>query len=297
MEIPANLRWLRDRDDGRAWLALLGDRVRHAAETWQLELGPAFAGAHVSYACAARTPDGTEVVLKVQYPHEDCRTEAEALAAWDGRGAVRLLAHDAERWTLLLERCRPGTDLGRSPLDADATIDVMADLTEASWIVPPAGHTLATLQDQAHRWLAAMEPTWEERGRPFPRARLDLAMAGLREVADDQGPQVIINQDLHEQNVLAAERAPWLVIDPKPLVGERALSLAPILRSLGYFHGPTAALAALDPVAERLGLDVGRVLRWTVGQSVAWGMDPSSTIDPRQAETVDRLAERLRSTS
>jgi hypothetical protein len=32
---------------------------------------------------------------------------------------------------------------------------------------------------------------------------------------------VLLNQDLHFGNVLAAEREPWLVIDPKPLAGER----------------------------------------------------------------------------
>lgn len=295
MDLPPNLRWLRTRTDGRAWLRVLPDRVHAAAERWELELGPVFAGAHVSYTCPARTADGTDVVLKVQYPHEECRAEAEALAAWDGRGAVRLLGHDPEGWTLLLERCWPGTELGDSQLGPSAAAAVMADLTEASWIDPPDGHSFMTLGDQAREWLGTMVGHWEASGRPFGRDRLDLARSALLDVVDGQGPQVIINQDLHEQNVLAAERAPWLVIDPKPLVGDRALAVAPILRSLGYCYGPDAALAAFDPLVERLGLDPDRVLRWAVGQSVCWGLDASAAIDPGQAATVDRLVERLRS--
>jgi streptomycin 6-kinase len=34
--------------------------------------------------------------------------------------------------------------------------------------------------------------------------------------------EVIVNWDLHLQNVLSAEREPWLLIDPKPLVGDPA---------------------------------------------------------------------------
>ena len=41
---------------------------------------------------------------------------------------------------------------------------------------------------------------------------------------------MLVNQDLHADNVLAAEREPWLVIDPKPLTGEREFAVAPIVR-------------------------------------------------------------------
>ena len=48
-------------------------------------------------------------VLKLNAPsHFEADHEADALACWDGRGAVRLLARDDERRALLLERCVPG---------------------------------------------------------------------------------------------------------------------------------------------------------------------------------------------
>ena len=64
------------------------------------------------YAVPCRLPDGTRAVLKLIYPHREAEHEAEALALWDGDGAVRLLAHDDERWAMLLERCEPGTHAG-----------------------------------------------------------------------------------------------------------------------------------------------------------------------------------------
>lgn len=292
MIVPENLRWLEGHDQGRAWLASLDQQVAHAVARWGLEVGPVFDGAYVSYTCPATTAGGTEVVLKVQYPHEECRTEAAALAAWNGRGAIQLLEHDAPRWTLLLERCRPGTELARAGVALPDAIDIMADLTEQSWVAPPPGRAFATSQGQAHGWIAALAAA-EAGDGPFPRARLDLAAGCLREVADDQGEQVIVNQDLHDQNVLASGRLPWLVIDPKAVVGERHLSLAPILRSFGYRFGPEAAVAAFDRLCSRWLLDPARVLRWTIGQSVCWGLDSSAVIQPRHAATVDRLVDRL----
>src|SRR4051794_34665858 len=75
MDVPDNLRWMHDNPDTRAWLATVPDRLQRAAERWELDLGPVFAGAHLSYTCPATTADGTDVVLKLQYPHEDCRCE------------------------------------------------------------------------------------------------------------------------------------------------------------------------------------------------------------------------------
>jgi streptomycin 6-kinase len=45
---------------------------------------------------------------------------------------------------------------------------------------------------------------------------------------------VLVNQDLHADNILRAEREPWLAIDPKPLLGEREFGLAPVIRALSW---------------------------------------------------------------
>lgn len=294
VDVPEHLRWIDGLDGGSAWLASLDELLGQAADRWGLALGPVYSGAHVSWTGPATTAAGDEVVVKVQFPHDECRGEAAALAAWGGRGAVQLLDHDPVRWTLLLERCRPGRELADADLTVAEATAVFADLTEASWIAPPGEHPFTSSRDEAHRWIDTMAPGCGAAHGPFPRARLDLASACLREVADDQGEPVVVNQDLHDQNVLSARRQPWLVIDPKPVVGERHLSIAPIVRSFGYRFGPDAALAAFDGLCDRLGLDPARALRWTIGQSVCWGLDSSAVIQPRHAATVDLLVDRLR---
>lgn len=293
VEIPENLRWLLERDDGRAWLDGLGTQVADIAEGWELELGPVYPGAFVSYACPAVTADGEPVVLKVQFPHEDCRTEAAALAAWDGRGAVRLLRHDPERWALLLERGVPGQQLAETQGEPETVLEAMAVLHEQTWVVPAADHPFATLQAHAHHWCIDMEERWEQGNRVFPRELIDLAITCLREVADDQGEQVIVNQDLHAENVISATREPWLVIDPKPLVGERELSLAALARSFGWVQIPPDPAWWVRRACERLDVDHDRALRWAIGQSVCWGMETPASAE-RHRWTVGHLVADLR---
>ena len=82
--------------------------------------------------------------------------------------------------------------------------------------------------------------------------------------------QVLVHQDLHGENVLAAQREPWLVIDPKPLAGEREFSLAPIIRSFELGHSKKDVTYRLERLSSELTLDRDRVRRWTIAQTIAW---------------------------
>ena len=66
---------------------------------------------------------------------------------------------------------------------------------------------------------------------------------------------MLLHQDLHGDNVLAAEREPWLAIDPKPLAGEREFGIAPIVRSRELGHSRREVLGRLDRLVTELGLD------------------------------------------
>ena len=80
----------------------------------------------------------------------------------------------------------------------------------------------------------------------------------------------MLHQDLHGDNVLAAEREPWLVIDPKPLVGERDFAVAPIVRSFELGERKRDVLHRFDRLTAELGLDRERARGWTIAQTVAW---------------------------
>jgi streptomycin 6-kinase len=84
---------------------------------------------------------------------------------------------------------------------------------------------------------------------------------------------VLLHQDLHGDNVLAAQREPWLAIDPKPLAGEREFGVAPIVRSRELGHSRSEVLGRFDRLVSELGLDRERARGWTIGQTIAWAFD------------------------
>jgi streptomycin 6-kinase len=232
------------------------------ARDWGLRLGEPYPPGAAGYVVRADLADGTPAVLKLQHTHREDEQEADALERWDGDGAVRLLRRDDERHALLLERCEPGTFLSEG---ADDAIDVLVGLLPRLWKDATGFHTLA---DEVAWWGLEGEVG-------------ELA----RELAATQGELVLVHQDLHGENVLAAQREPWLVIDPKPLAAEREFAVAPIVRSPELGHSKQETLRRLDRLCAELGLDRERARGWTIVQTVAWAEGATS-----HARTVEWLS-------
>jgi streptomycin 6-kinase len=236
-----------------------------AVERWSLTLGEPYTPGVDGHAVRADLPDGTPAVLKLLRPHRENEHEADALELWDGDGAVRLLARDETSFALLLERCEPGTHL--SSLDADAALDVVIGLLPRLW--KRAGEPFHSLTDEA-AWWADYLPQQDWSKEPD---LLAAALDAIETLSATQGEQVLLNQDLHFGNVLAAEREPWLVIDPKPLAGEREFAAAPIVRAHELGHSKRDVLHRFDRLTSELGLDRERARGWTIVQTVAWTED------------------------
>jgi streptomycin 6-kinase len=245
------------------WLERVPALVAECREYWGLTLGDPYAAGAAGYAVRADLPDGTPAVLKMIYPHRESEHEADALELWDGDGAVRLLAYDDQRQAMLLERCEPGTPL--SAVEPEGALDVLVGLAPRLW--KPAAGPFHTLADEAAWWLEYMPSRWNGR---YDRRLLDSAVDALATLAPTQGEQVLVHQDFHGDNVLAAEREPWLAIDPKPLVAEREFGIAGIVRSPELGHSRREVLRRLDRLTSELGLDRERARGWTVGQTIAW---------------------------
>jgi len=190
-------------------------------------------------------------VLKLSHPHREALQEGEALERIDGDGAIRLLDSDDDEHALLLELCEPGAPV--STLSLHAAMDVIVGLLPRIWKNADGFHTLV---DEIECWAELGELDGE---------LLQLA----RDLASSQGELVLTHQDLHGDNVISAQREPWLVIDPKPLAAEREFQAAPILRSGELGHTKQEMLYRLDRLAE-LGLDRERMIGWTIVQTTAW---------------------------
>lgn len=216
------------------------------AERWGLELEQPFETPH-----SLVVPAG-DVVLKVNADwHFEAEHEADALELWDGRGAVRLLARDDERHALLLERCRPGTELWDTKEDDVAVVSAL--LPRLSLELD--SHPFRTVADEAERWARELPLRYD------PSELLDAALDVFRTV--DRSARHLVNQDLHGGNVLRSARDPWLVIDPKPLVGERELD------GVGLLRNAADPRRWVDALAE-LGYDRNRLWGWGVAHALAW---------------------------
>ena len=146
------------------------------------------------------------------------------------------------------------------------------------------------LAGEARHWSRQLTSRWERAGRPFERDLLDAAVELLHDLGESQGEQVLLHQDLHADNVLAAQREPWLVIDPKPLVGEREFAVAPIVRAYELGHSPELVVHRLDCLTSDLGLDRERARGWTIAQTLAWAFENDRML-PRHVETARWLRE------
>jgi streptomycin 6-kinase len=272
-----------DKDGQRLdWVAGLPHVVAGLADRWSLLVDEPFEpGGQTAWVAPARTTAGDDVVLKVLWRHPEGEHEADALLEWAGDGAAMLYARHDEGQTiaLLLERCRPGSELRGEP---EARQDeVVADLLARLWREPAEGHPFRPLQEMCHQWADSYEAA------PDPRLDPGLARAGValfRSLPSTADREVLLPTDLHAGNILSAEREPWLAIDPKPYLGD------PCYDPLQHLLNCSERLSAdphemVDRMAQLCGLDRDRVRLWLFARCVV-----ESSSWPVAADVARRLA-------
>lgn len=267
--VPDHLAACSDAPQDRAWWARLPERVRALRQQWGLTLGaPMSDDATCSWVAPCVGPDGAPCVFKLGLPHMEAAHEAEGLRFWAGDPCVQLQRWDPDSGAMLLERCSPGTALRALPEpEQDAAL---AGLLHALWRPPPG-------PDAVFRPLSEMILSWTHNARTDGRTWPDpkLAKDGLdvlEALATEAPPQspVMLATDLHAGNVLRAERAPWLVIDPKPFWGDRTYDATQhLLNCKPRLHDAPAETIAR--FADLLGVDRARVRRWLFGRLAAFG--------------------------
>jgi streptomycin 6-kinase len=247
------------------WLTRLPDRAQRYADRWALRPdGPPMHGYVGVVWPVRRADDDTPAVLKLSWPHDEAQDEAVALATWAGNGTVRLLDHDTADYALLLERLDPHHSLNEEPIDTAVEI---------------AGGLLRTLSVPAptlHRSVTAMARQWAERlprqasalGDPIPARMLDTAIDHCRRLGPSAG-SLMVNEDLHYFNVLRGTRAPWLLIDPKPITGDPEFGVIPMLWNRYQETGGAQGVSArFDAIVEIAGLDRELAKAWTLVRAV-----------------------------
>lgn len=252
-----------------AWLARLPTTVRELAERWSLTLGPPFQPGGVnSWVAPARDRAGRDLVIKVAWRHREGEHEAAGLRVWAGSGAVH--PHDVHvdptTIALLLERCRPGGAL--ESLRAEPEQDeVVAGLLCGLWREPPAGHPFRSLAQMCDHWADEFETSLAAEPNALDPGLARAGMVLLRGLPRTAGTPTLLITDLHAGNILAARREPWLVVDPKPHVGDPAYDvLQHMLNCRDRLVADPRGLARR--MAGLAGLDAERVERWLFARAV-----------------------------
>ena len=272
--VPRYLAETARRDNGvAAWLAGLPSIVADLAERWSLRVGEPFQpGGQCSWTAPVTGPAGAGRVLKVgfRFPGDEERDEAAGLWLWDGNGAVRLHAAcvTESAYALLVERCVPGTPLDQV-LTGPEQDQVVARLLRQLWAQPHAAYPFRPLAEMCAARaspgsiLSSALATAYSCSNSSARAGIALFRA-LPGTAD---ARVLLCTDLHGENILAAQRSPWLMIDPKPYVGDPAYDLLQhMLNCEDRLAADPAGLA--DRMAGLAGIDADRVRQWLFARSV-----------------------------
>jgi streptomycin 6-kinase len=266
-----------------AWLASLPQLVVQIAAEWELELGaPYVPGGQCAWVAPARdrAGEGGDLVLKVGWRHREAEHEAEGLQFWAGQGAVRCHAARrlADTTALLLERCVPGTPLGSALPEPQQDV-VIAGLLRRLWEQPlPEEHPFGSLETMCALWVEWFESSLDADPRGLDAGLARAGMNALLELPRGAAEHVLLCTDLHAGNVLAAEREPWLVIDPKPLIGDPAFdAVQHMLNCDERLAEDPAGLARR--MAGLLDVDADRVRQWLFARCVQESLHDSSMRD------------------
>ncbi|MEV0644236.1 aminoglycoside phosphotransferase family protein [Phytomonospora sp. NPDC050363] len=285
-----------------AWLDALPATVAGLCEKWGLTLdGPAMSGGTHSYAAPVRRlADGGKAVLKVTVADEENAAEPSALRCYDGDGAVRLHEFDPASAALLIERAEPGNPLV-DETDRLGAVEVAAGLLRRLWRVPGEPPTGFPAFPAVSGLIEGWSRTFPARGTaPGGEAVAGKLVARGVELlaahAVPDGPVGLVNRDAHLGNFLAAGREPWLLIDPKPLLGERAFDAGYLIaRQVADRPETPFAWEIVTRVADGLGVDRGRACGWAFIRAVdtALWMSTSGAADHWFAKAFLAAAETL----
>ena len=258
-------------DDGRRWLTELPSLVEQVRAAFGLRLSPPLHAGSCSWVAPAELPDGTRAMVKIGWPHREMYGEPAALRSWNGRGAVRLLAHDPARHALLLERCDPGLPLADSAAEPEERLRAGCAVLRLLWQAP-AGEEIEQLGTVTAEWA---DLTAERMARIRPGYDPGLVAEGvglLRQLPGSADRAVLLHGDFNPGNILSAYDGGWVAIDPKPMIGDRAYDPWPLLEQVDdpFAHpDPVSVLRdRIQLLAGELSLAAERIVLWSVARRV-----------------------------
>ena len=235
------------------------------AARWSLELGEPFPSSPIAAVVRATSPEHGDVVLKIAQRDFEEEHQADGLRFWDGDGAVRLhdVIVDDDSIAMLLERCVPGDELRSRPEPEQDGI--VATMLRRLW--RPAGAPFRPLAEMCNAWADEHEAKVAADGSALDEGLRRDGIELFRTLPASADREVLLCTDLHAGNIVSAQRAPWLVIDPKPFVGDPTYDA--LQHMLNCQERLTAApIDLVARMADLLDLDRERLRLWLFARCV-----------------------------
>ena len=285
--VPRSLATAVTAEGRERWLEALPGVVTDIERAWSLTVGQPFEpGGQTAWVAPAVTASGDQRVVKLGWRHYEAEHEADGLRAWGGNGAVLLydVAEYPQTNVLLLEQCVPGRALSSEREERQDA--VIAELLRRLRIAPPAAGRFRSLAEMCERWANQCDADLNAGRMPMDPALATEGVAVLRGLPASARDQVLLCTDLHAGNVLSAQREPWLVIDPKPCLGDAAFDVVQhLLNCMERLHQDPLAL--VERVADLAGVDRDRARLWLFARLVQ-----ESPGEPAVADVARRLVAR-----
>ena len=261
------------RDEGRRWLENLLQIVAEIEQHWSLKINALFPNLSYHFVAPGTFDDGSEAVVKIGFPGEahNILNERDILAYLDGKSVNRLLDFDEKHCAFLLEKLIPGENLKTvCGADDQKAVAIAIETMRAFWQKPPEVRDFPPLE----AWFDGLKRAASTAFDPKYAAQ---ALRFFEELNSSSAEKMLLHGDFHHENILSAQRAAFLAIDPKGIVGHRAYDIAVFLiNHAGWLKTAPdrrrKLTGAIEMFSDAFEIEPYDLRRWVFAQSVlsAW---------------------------
>ncbi|CAN5187138.1 aminoglycoside O-phosphotransferase APH(6)-Id [soil metagenome] len=269
---------------GAAWLKELPELIEFFSAKWQLSNIAPFDNLTFNYVAQAHSAHYNKpVVLKIGVPHPEFINESNALTFYDGHGSVKLLAHDEQKYGMLLAQIQPGNTLKSFfPTQEKQAIEYACQIMKKLHARPISGSSEFPTID--NKFLAFDSPKIPRR----LQRHVDRAQNFVNELSASAPQKYLLHGDLHHDNILLDAQGNAVSIDPKGVVGEAAYEVGAFMCNpealCQQYNIPKLLNLRLDQFSQTLAIDRERLAKacyariilsacWTVEAKGDWRDD------------------------
>jgi streptomycin 6-kinase len=214
-------------ETGKKWLNSLPRTIEEISKNWSLEVGKPFVNLSYNFVAPCVCANQSEAVLKIALPlnNSEIFNEAKFLKLSDKKFVVKCLNFDEKHRAMLLEKLTPGANLREfcSKNDfkaAEIAIRVIRGLLK----IAPENSNFHRLEN----WFNNLK---NAENTLFDKRFASKAYGVFEQFNSVSKQKFLIHGDLHHENILTAQREPFLAIDPKGIIGDIGYEIAVFLNN------------------------------------------------------------------